>query len=71
VNVICSWCEAEGKPAVVREKEPLDDPEETHGVCPEHKALLSAPDAIVPPHRQAAGGHSFLDSDGFLQHRGG
>ena len=32
MKVICSWCEAEGKPAVVREKEPFDDPDETHGV---------------------------------------
>jgi hypothetical protein len=39
----CAWCLEEGKSAVVREKEPLDDPEETHGVCPEHKALLGTP----------------------------
>jgi predicted nuclease with RNAse H fold len=44
MRVICSWCEAEGKPAVVREKEPLEDSEETHGVCPAHKASLSTPD---------------------------
>jgi hypothetical protein len=43
MKVICSWCEAEGKPEVVREKEPLEDPEQTHGVCPEHKALLNEP----------------------------
>jgi hypothetical protein len=40
MRVVCSWCEEEGKPALVREKEPLDDPEETHGVCPEHKEKL-------------------------------
>jgi hypothetical protein len=40
MRVICSWCEAEGKPSVVREKEPLNDLEETHGVCPEHKERL-------------------------------
>jgi hypothetical protein len=27
MRVISAWCEAEGKPAVVREKEPLEDPE--------------------------------------------
>lgn len=32
-----------GKPALVREKEPFDDPEETHGVCAEHKAMLGEP----------------------------
>jgi hypothetical protein len=33
MKVSCAGCEAEGRPAVVREKEPLDDPEETHGVA--------------------------------------
>jgi hypothetical protein len=40
MKVVCGWCEADGRPAIVREKEPLDDPDETHGLCPEHKALL-------------------------------
>ncbi len=44
MRVVCAWCDAEGKPAVVREKDPLDDPEETHGVCAEHKALLRSTD---------------------------
>jgi hypothetical protein len=48
MRVICSWCEAEGKPAVVREKEPLDDPEETHGVCSEHKEKLGDPANDAP-----------------------
>jgi hypothetical protein len=40
-----SWSsEEEGRPAVVREKDPLDDPDETHGVCADHKAQLKAPD---------------------------
>lgn len=41
MRVICTWCEAEGKPAFVREREPLDDPEETHGVCAVHKEKLN------------------------------
>jgi hypothetical protein len=40
VRVVCAWCETEGTPAVVREKEPLEDPEQTHGVCAEHKGKL-------------------------------
>jgi hypothetical protein len=50
MRVICAWCEAEGKQAIVREKEPLDDPDETHGVCVEHKEKLGDPanDNIVP-----------------------
>jgi hypothetical protein len=27
MRVICAWCEAEGRPAVLREKEPLEDQE--------------------------------------------
>ena len=47
MKVVCSWCEVEGKPALVREKEPLEDPEETHGVCKEHKALLDTSDGTA------------------------
>ncbi len=43
MKVVCAWCLEEGKPALVREKEPLEDPEETHGVCPEHKERLRSP----------------------------
>jgi hypothetical protein len=44
MKVVCAWWEAEGTPAVVWEKDPLDDPDETHGVCADHKARLKAPD---------------------------
>jgi hypothetical protein len=47
MKVICSWCKAEGKPALVREKEPLENPEDTHGVCKEHKGLLGTADSSV------------------------
>jgi hypothetical protein len=40
MKVICFWCETEGKPAVVREKKPFDDPDETHGVWAEHEGEL-------------------------------
>jgi len=40
VRVVCAWCLKEGRPALVREKEPFEDPEETHGVCAVHKAML-------------------------------
>lgn len=36
MKVICSWCESEGRPAVVREKAPLADGRETHGICSSH-----------------------------------
>jgi hypothetical protein len=36
VRAICSWCQAEGSPADLGEREPLDDLAETHGVCQRH-----------------------------------
>jgi hypothetical protein len=36
VRGICSWCQAEGSPADLGEREPLDDPAETHGLCQRH-----------------------------------
>jgi hypothetical protein len=44
MKVICSWCEAESRPAVVREKEPLEYPEENHVIYPGHKPMVGALD---------------------------
>ena len=33
---ICAWCRAEGSPADLGECEPLEDPDETHGLCQRH-----------------------------------
>ena len=38
--VVCAWCEAEGRPNVLAEREPLDDRSATHGVCAQHQAIL-------------------------------
>jgi hypothetical protein len=40
VKIVCAWCSTEGKRVVIGEKEPLDDPDETTGVCKEHKGRL-------------------------------
>ena len=37
MKVICSWCRKEGKAEIVREKAPLDDARETHGICVLHR----------------------------------
>jgi hypothetical protein len=36
MKVVCSWCRKEGKSEFVREKAPLDDARETHGICVLH-----------------------------------
>ncbi|MBI5628148.1 MAG: hypothetical protein HY953_04450 [Candidatus Rokubacteria bacterium] len=42
MKIICSGCRTEGRPALLGEREPLDDPTETHGVCRRHKLELLA-----------------------------
>ena len=37
MKVVCSWCHKEGKNEFVREKAPLDDARETHGICILHR----------------------------------
>ena len=37
MKVVCSWCRKEGKAEFVREKAPLDDARETHGICVSHR----------------------------------
>jgi hypothetical protein len=51
VKVLCAWCVRDGKPAFLREKLPLDDPSETHGLCGDHFSSLSASVADVVPSR--------------------
>jgi hypothetical protein len=33
---ICAWCRAEGSPADLGEREPLEDRDETHSLCQRH-----------------------------------
>jgi hypothetical protein len=37
VRVICAWCQREGRSGLLRVREPLDDPTETHGICDRHQ----------------------------------
>lgn len=49
MKVICSWCESEGRPALVREKAPLTDGRETHGICFSHLQQVGiGRDPLVP-----------------------
>lgn len=44
MRALCSWCQAEGSPALLGEREPLENPTDTFGVCPRHMAaVLTAP----------------------------
>jgi len=38
--VLCAWCNREGHFGYLGEREPLDNPLPTHGVCPAHKTKL-------------------------------
>ncbi len=50
VKVICAWCRDEGRPGYLGEREPLDDPSLTHGVCFRHREqfLESLPSTSFP-----------------------
>ena len=38
--VVCAWCEAEGRPQLLVEREPFDDRTPTHTICNYHRAAL-------------------------------
>jgi hypothetical protein len=40
MKVVCAWCQQEGRSGVIGEREPVDDPTETHGVCAVHAERL-------------------------------
>ncbi len=42
MKLLCAWCLKEGKPALMAETEPLEDPTESHGLCPEHRRGVQA-----------------------------
>jgi hypothetical protein len=40
VRILCAWCCREGEPGDLGEREPLDNPDTTHGICLRHKAQV-------------------------------
>jgi hypothetical protein len=40
MRVICAWCQQEGRSGLLRVREPLDDPTETHGICDRHQQAV-------------------------------
>jgi hypothetical protein len=50
VKAFCAWCQREGGPAFLGEREPLDDESETHGVCRRHlqQILAALPSQSFP-----------------------
>jgi hypothetical protein len=36
LRAFCAWCQREGGPSYLGEREPFDDDSETHGVCRRH-----------------------------------
>jgi hypothetical protein len=50
MRVLCAWCCREGQLGYLGEREPLDNPEPTHGICGYHKVqvLESLPSRSFP-----------------------
>jgi len=40
MRIFCAWCCRDGQPGYLGEREPLDNPEPTHGICARHTAQL-------------------------------
>ncbi len=40
MQVVCTYCQQEGKPGVIQLKEPLTDSRCSHGICPTHRRKL-------------------------------
>jgi hypothetical protein len=40
MKIFCAWCERDGLPAFLGEREPLNDLTTTHGICPRHMAQV-------------------------------
>jgi hypothetical protein len=53
MRVICAWCQQEGRSGLLRVREPLDDPTETHGICDRHQqaVLETFPSSSFPSTR--------------------
>ena len=53
MRVICAWCQQEGRSGLLRVREPLDDPTETHGICDRHQQSVfeGFPSASFPTTR--------------------
>jgi hypothetical protein len=50
MQVLCAWCHRDGKPAFLGEREPLENPGPTHGICTSHneQVLESLPSRSFP-----------------------
>ncbi len=50
LRAFCAWCQREGWPAFLGDREPLDDPGETHGICRRHlqRILEALPSTSFP-----------------------
>src|SRR2546422_11582265 len=69
MKVLCAWCCSEGKLGYLGEREPLENPASTHGVCASHKEHLlesfpsrSFPDAelLIVVHRNDTALYEYL-----------
>ena len=50
MQILCAWCRREGQSGYLGEREPLENPRPTHGICVHHKAqiLESLPSRSFP-----------------------
>ncbi len=59
MKVLCTFCEMEGKPALIEEQEPLGDPTITHGTCVEHRRQLAREREVIRLQLAAPGSRQY------------
>lgn len=53
MKIVCTWCEEEGKPGVLREEEPVEDASVVESVCrAHHDWFVAQVDAALRPKRR-------------------
>jgi hypothetical protein len=65
--VMCAWCQREGRPATLGEKEPLDTVAVSHGICDEHALFIlvesrRSRERVRVLHSAAPPGHGIVPS---------
>jgi hypothetical protein len=61
MKIVCAYCQAEGRPGVLGEMEPQEDPTVTYGICPEHRLRVEEEARVAttsPPRGEQKEGQS-------------
>ena len=63
MKIVCAWCERDGDPGYLGDREPLESSATTHGICPSHteQVLEDLPAQSYPKVEMVIGNSSWCD----------